>query len=63
MAYTAQKVREKVVEDIRARGMRPSENGAVSSPAAVTKTDVNALTKAQREEIEKRVLRGEKIRF
>lgn len=63
MAYTAQKVREKVVEDIRARGMRPSENGAVSSPAAVTRTDVNALTKAQREEIEKRVLRGEKIRF
>lgn len=27
MQYTAQRVQEKVVNDIRARGMRPPENG------------------------------------
>ncbi len=61
MAYTAQQVRQHVVSDIQARGMRPAENGTSSAPAAVTKPDVNKMTKAQREEIEKRVLRGERI--
>lgn len=61
MAYTAQKTREAMVNDIRTRGMRPSENGLSSNAAAVVKTDVNKMTKAEREEIEKRVLRGERI--
>lgn len=51
------------VENIRARGMRPSE-GAAGGGAAVTQT-VNAanLTKAEREKIERDVMRGAKYRF
>lgn len=61
MANTAQKTREAVVNDIRARGMRPNENGLSSSAAAVTKIDVSKMTKAEREDIERRSLRGEHI--
>lgn len=61
LAETARKTREAVVNDIRSRGMRPSENGVDASAAAVTKPDVNKMTKADREEIERRVLRGERI--
>lgn len=61
LAGAVQKTRESVVRDIQARGMRPTENGLASTAAAVTKTDVNRMTKAEREEIERRVLRGERI--
>ena len=61
LAGAVQKTRESVVRDIQARGMRPTENGLDSTAAAVTKTDVNRMTKAEREEIERRVLRGERI--
>lgn len=61
LAGAVQKTRESVVRDIQARGMRPTENGLTSTAAAVTKTDVSKMTKAEREEIEKRVLRGERI--
>jgi hypothetical protein len=63
MQYTAQQVRKQVVSDIQARGNRPAENGLSQVAPALVKKDVNQLTKKDREEIEKRVLRGEKIRF
>ena len=63
MQYTAQQVRQKTVQNIQARGTRPAENGMHTQPAVQTKTDVNSLTKADREEIERRVRRGEKISF
>nr|DAX17823.1 MAG TPA: Transcription initiation factor TFIID subunit, DNA, Nuclear [Caudoviricetes sp.] len=64
MQYTAQAIQKKTVDDIRARGMRPAENGGGGNAAAIiTKKDVNSLTKKDREEISRRVMRGERIEF
>lgn len=56
-------VRQNTVNTIRARGARPSENGLVESPGVVRKNDASKLTRADREEIAKRVQRGETISF
>lgn len=62
MQYTAQQISQKTVNDIMARGMRPAENGANSTGAAtITKTDPTKFTKKDREEISRRVARGEII--
>lgn len=61
MQYTAQKVKEKTVNDIRARGMRPSEGGLGDHPAGEGRLDVAKLTKEQRADMARRALRGEKI--
>lgn len=62
MQYTAQAVQQKVVNDIRARGMRPAENGASGSGATtIRKTDPRTFTRKDREEISRRVMRGERI--
>lgn len=62
MQYTAQTIQQKTVNDIRARGMRPDENGANGNgPAVITKTDPKTFTKKDREEIVRRVRRGERI--
>lgn len=62
MQYTAQRVQEKVVNDIRARGMRPPENGGSGAGAArIVKSDPSAFTKKDRDEIARRVMRGERI--
>lgn len=63
MQYTAQQVQQKTVNDIRARGLRPQENGTGGQAAAEVKTDVHKLTRADREEIARRVARGERISF
>ena len=61
MQYTAQAVQQKTVNDIRARGMRPSENGASGAgAAAIVKTDPKTFTKKDRDEISRRVLRGDR---
>jgi uncharacterized protein YsxB (DUF464 family) len=60
---TAKAVEKGVTERIAARAARPGENGTRPGGAAVTKTDVNSLTKADREEIERRVRHGAKISF
>lgn len=63
MAHTAAKVKEDLVNSVNSRASRPNE-GAVSSHSATTfKSDVNALTKADREEIERRAMMGEIISF
>lgn len=62
MAKAASSVKEKMANNIASRQSRPSENG-LSSNAQVFKTDVNALTRADRDEIERRALRGETISF
>ncbi len=62
MQYTAQQISQKTVNDIMARGRRPAENGAKSTGAAtVTKADPTKFTKKDREEISRRVARGEII--
>lgn len=63
MQHTAQKVAEKITNNIIAGGKRPAENGMSSQSAAVTKSDPSQLTRADRDEIRRRVARGEIIRF
>lgn len=63
MQHAAKTVSEKLSGRMMAGSNRPSENGTGSSGAVITKTDVTKLTKADREEIRRRVARGEKIRF
>lgn len=62
-AATAQAVERGVTERIANRGARPNENGTRPSGAMTVKTDVRSLTRADCEEIERRVMRGEKIHF
>lgn len=62
MAMAAQKATEAVTSSIKARGMRPTENGLGNGSGLQVATDVSKMTRAQREEIYKRVVeRGEKI--
>ena len=63
MQFTAQTVERKLANKIMANGARPAENGMNSQSAAVVKSDVSQLSKADRQEIARRVARGEKIRF
>ena len=63
MQYTAKTVEEKVANNIAAGRARPVENGNSSQSASVVKSDVSQLSKADRQEIIRRVQRGEKIRF
>lgn len=52
-----------VVENIRAKGMRPQENGTQSQSSFTVRDDPHSLTKAERAEIARRAARGEVIRF
>lgn len=63
MQFTAQNVQQKLTNKIIANGARPTENGINSQSSAVVKSDVSQLSKADRQEIARRVARGEKIRF
>ena len=63
MQHTAKVVEQKITNKIIANGARPTENGISSQSATVTKSDVSQLSKADRQEIIRRVQRGEKIRF
>ena len=63
MQFAAKTAERKVVNKIRANGSRPMENGVQDQSASLVKTDVSQLSKADRDEIVRRVARGEKIRF
>jgi hypothetical protein len=63
MQYTAKTVEQKLTNKIIANGARPAENGISSQSGAITKTDVSQFTKADRQEIIRRVALGEKIRL
>jgi hypothetical protein len=63
MQYTAKTIENKLTNNIIANGQRPTENGNSSQSASVIKSDVSQLTKADRQEIIRRVARGEKIKF
>lgn len=64
MQFAAQKSAERMANAVRANGMRPQENGMNGQQAPVNvKTDPRTLTRADREEIKRRVARGEKIAF
>lgn len=64
MRYAAERARENTIRDIRARGLRPDENGADGRGASkIAPPRVANMTRAQREDIERRAARGEKVRF
>ena len=63
MQFTADTVQKKLANNIIAGGNRPAENGIGQTSPAVVKNDVSQLSRADREEIIRRVARGEKIRF
>lgn len=63
MQFTAKKAEQKLANKIIAGGSRPTENGNSSQSAAIVKDRVSSLSRADREEIDRRVARGEKIVF
>lgn len=60
---TARRTEKKVVDGIRAKGARPTENGVSSQSGITIKSDVSKLSKQDRAEIARRVARGEEITF
>ena len=63
MQFTAQTVESKLAKKIASNGARPAENGMSSQSAAVVKNDVTLWTRADRDEVRRRVAQGEKIRL
>ena len=63
MQFAADKAAAAAQTRAAALARRPQENGVRPSAGSVMQPDVNALTLAQREQIERRVARGERIRF
>ena len=59
MQYAVNRTANAVAASVRANGLRPSQGR--SGAAAAVGTDVNALTKSQMEELERRAMRGERI--
>ena len=62
-AQAAAASEKRVVDNIRAQGMRPRENGTSSQGSFVVKSDPRTLTRADHDKIRERVRHGEKIRF
>ena len=63
MQYAAKTVEKKVKNTIAANAKRPNENGVAATNSQRAKRDVASLTKADRDEIRRRVARGETIEF
>jgi len=64
LRFAVNETKAQVANNIRARNQRPMEGAANASAAAVTvKSDVKKLTKADREEIARQVMRGKTITF
>ena len=54
---------KKVVDNIRAKGARPAENGLSRASGFTVKDDVHKLTRADRAQIAQRAARGDYIEF
>ncbi len=63
IAGTAKQAQQNVVENIKAKGNRPQESAAKGTPGIIIKSDPRNLTREDRAEIARRVMRGEEIRF
>lgn len=62
IGYAVQSAQKRTMDNIRARGMRPQENGSGGSIATqIVKSDPNKWTKADFREVGRRVLKGERI--
>ena len=62
-AKAAAEMEKRVMDNVRAKGMRPNENGTTSQPGVIVKSDPSKFTKADHAEIARRVRRGERIVF
>lgn len=60
---TAHHTEKRVVDGIRAKGARPAENGTSSQSAFTVKDDPSKWSKRDREEVARRVARGETIKL
>jgi len=58
-----QKEGERIAAKYAQTARRPAENGSTAQSAAIVKSDPKALTKAEREELDRRVARGERVSF
>ena len=63
MRYTADTVARKLTGKLMTEGLRPAENGSDGQSASLSRLNVAAMTPGQRQEIIRRVQRGEKIRL
>ena len=63
MDYSARRAEQRLAETVIAGKLRPAEGAMGGQSPVMTRRDVGSLTKAEREEIDRRVARGEKIRF
>lgn len=63
IAAASKSTEKAVVDNIRAKGTRPAENGVSSQSGIVFKSDPSKLSKKDRAEIARRVAQGEKISF
>ena len=63
MHYTAKAVEEKLANRIAANGIRPSENGMSAQGTLAVKDQISHMTRAQRQDIIRRVRQGEIISF
>lgn len=62
--YAAKKARDQTMKDMRMNLSRPEENGTGGRGGAkMAPLSVNNMTRAEREEIERRCARGEKVYF
>ena len=61
IAIAVEETRKAVYQKLAARKSRVEENGA--SPALMTRKDPASMSRHQREQIAKRVMRGEKVTF
>ncbi len=63
MAYAARQTEQRLTNHIAAGNARPTENGMAGQGAVTVSNDVSRLSRAQRQDIIRRVQSGEKIRF
>ncbi len=63
IAGTAKQAQQNLAENIKAKGNRPQESAAKGTPGIIIKSDPRNLTREDRAEIARRVMRGEEIKF
>lgn len=63
MAYSARRAEERMADSVIAGQLRPAEGAMAGQSPVLSRRDVSRLTRAERDEIDRRVARGEKIRF
>jgi len=60
---TAKQAQQNLAENIKAKGNRPKESATQVMPGIIIKSDPRNLTREDRAEIARRVMRGEEIKF